>query len=32
MADRTHHPPISTRRAFALAFDLAVRRDPFIRC
>jgi len=28
MADRTHHPPISTRRAFALAFDLAVRRDP----
>ena len=28
--DRRHHRlPISTRRAFALAFDLAVRRDPF---
>jgi|KBSSwiStaDraftv2_1062776.scaffolds.fasta_scaffold291412_2 hypothetical protein len=29
MSDRAHRsPPISTRRAFALAFDLAVRRDP----
>jgi len=29
MPDRTHRPPISTRHAFALAFDLAARRDPF---
>ncbi|HET9325540.1 MAG TPA: hypothetical protein VFQ05_02080 [Candidatus Eisenbacteria bacterium] len=29
MPDRAHRsPPISTRRAIALAFDLAVRRDP----
>ncbi|TMQ72591.1 MAG: hypothetical protein E6K80_02470 [Candidatus Eisenbacteria bacterium] len=27
MSDRSHRLPISTRRAFALAFDLAVRRD-----
>lgn len=25
---RHHRPPFSTRHAFALAFDLAVRRDP----
>ncbi len=29
MTDRPHRLPISTRRAFALAFDLAARRDPF---
>jgi hypothetical protein len=29
MPDRKHRPPISTRRAFAQAFDLALRRDPF---
>ena len=29
MATNHHHrPPVSTRHAFALAFDLAVRRDP----
>ncbi|HET7224992.1 MAG TPA: hypothetical protein VFK69_04685 [Candidatus Eisenbacteria bacterium] len=28
MATRPQRPPISTRHAFALAFDLAVRRDP----
>jgi hypothetical protein len=28
MPDPTHRLPISTRRAFVLAFDLAVRRDP----
>ena len=27
MSDRAHRLPISTRHAFALAFDLAVRRD-----
>jgi hypothetical protein len=26
---RSAHPPVSTRHAFALAFDLAVRRDPW---
>jgi hypothetical protein len=29
MPDHSHRPPISTRHAFALAFDLAARRDPF---
>ncbi len=28
MPDSKRRPPISTRHAFALAFDLAVRRDP----
>src|SRR5688500_11414995 len=28
MADPRHRLPISTRHAFALAFDLAVQRDP----
>jgi hypothetical protein len=28
MPDRHHRLPISTRHAFALAFDLAARRDP----
>src|SRR5213593_3362187 len=28
MSGSKHRPPISTRHAFALAFDLAVRRDP----
>lgn len=28
MPDQAHRQPISTRYAFALAFDLAVRRDP----
>jgi hypothetical protein len=28
MSERIHRQPISTRRAFALAFDLAARRDP----
>lgn len=28
MPDRAHRQPISTRHAFALAFELAVRRDP----
>jgi hypothetical protein len=29
MPDRPRRLPVSTRHAFALAFDLAVRRDPF---
>jgi hypothetical protein len=28
MTERSHRLPVSTRRAFALAFDLAARRDP----
>lgn len=28
MPDRSHRLPVSTRHAFALAFELAVRRDP----
>lgn len=28
MSPHSHRPPVSTRHAFALAFDLAVRRDP----
>src|SRR5213594_3951083 len=29
MRDHSHRQPISTRHAFALAFELAARRDPF---